>query len=248
MNFIINDHILYNEKEGTLAQSDNPEEKVVLLRPTCRLLSIFVRNNNSLLARDRLLNDVWVDYGLKSSNNNLNNYISGLRKSLTQFGGEELLVTYPRQGFKFVADSIKETSNSKELITEITTSATPVIPSADKNSNKKSNRFYFHRLILIVAACLIPLSVLVLYKNSSRISITSLGQYKKCKIYTMNKGGSDVVKIKWMIQNMGFDCETASNIYYYEKVRNDENDHAAELITSCPVDTLVPCKNNYFYK
>lgn len=247
MIFIINEHILYNEKEGTLAQSDNPDAKVVLLKPTCRLLSIFIRNNNNLLARDRLLNDVWVDHGLKASNNNLNNYISGLRKSLAQFGEEELLVTYPRQGFKFVADSIKERGNSKELIND-NTAAAPLIPATDNAVNRASNRFYFHRLILIVAACLIPLSVIVLYKNSSRISITSLGQYEKCKIYTMNKGGSDVVKIKRMMKNSGFDCKTAANVYYYEKVREEHEGRTVELITSCPIDSLTPCKNNYFYK
>jgi DNA-binding winged helix-turn-helix (wHTH) protein len=247
MTFIINETILYNEKEGTLAQRDNPATKVALLKPTCRLLSMFIRHNNILLTRDRLLNDVWVDYGLKASNNNLNNYISGLRKSLAQFGGEDLLVTYPRQGFKFVADSIQTKNNSDEL--GQAPSAAEMTEKADRAQaiNRRGNRFYLHRLILFVATCLIPLSVIVLYKNSTRISITPLGQYESCKIYTMNKSGEGISKIKDMMRSAGFDCQTAANVYYYDKVREENKDGTVELITYCPADTLTPCRNTYFY-
>ncbi|MGS4232992.1 transcriptional regulator [Serratia marcescens] len=116
MIFIINESILYNEEEGTLMHVDNASNKIALLKPTSRLLSLFIKNNNKLLLRERLLNDVWVDHGLKASNNNLNNYVSGLRKSLAQFGAEEIIVTYPRQGFKFTAKSIHEANENKDEI------------------------------------------------------------------------------------------------------------------------------------
>lgn len=86
MIFHINNNVLYDEDENTLSHIDNAATKIVLLRPSARLLSLFIRNNNVLLMRERLLNDVWVEHGLKASNNNLNNYVSGLRKSLAQFG------------------------------------------------------------------------------------------------------------------------------------------------------------------
>ena len=92
---------------------DNASNKIALLKLTSRLLSLFIKNNNKLLLRERLLNDVWVDHGLKASNNNLNNYVSGLRKSLAQFGAEEIIVTYPRQGFKFIARNIREANENK---------------------------------------------------------------------------------------------------------------------------------------
>lgn len=92
---------------------DNASNRIALLKPTSRLLSLFIKNNNKLLLRERLLNDVWVDHGLKASNNNLNNYVSGLRKSLAQFGAEEIIVTYPRQGFKFIARNIHEANENK---------------------------------------------------------------------------------------------------------------------------------------
>ncbi|CAI0927011.1 winged helix-turn-helix domain-containing protein [Serratia entomophila] len=247
MIFIINETILYNEKEGTLAQSDNPATKVALLKPTCRLLSMFIRNNNDLLARDKLLNDVWVEHGLKASNNNLNNYISGLRKSLAQFGGEELLVTYPRQGFKFIAGSIREIADTNELVEDRPASEITEAPATRHRAGRKTTRFYLQRLILFIAACLIPLSAVVLYKNSTRISITPLGQYNKCKIYTMNKGGDGLARIKSMMKNAGFDCRSSANVYYYDKVRDEDKDSTVELITYCPIDTLAPCKNSFFY-
>lgn len=119
MIFHINNNVLFNEDECTLAHIDNTATKIVLLKPSTRLLSLFIRNNNVLLLRDKLLNDVWVEYGLKASNNNLNNYVSGLRKSLAQFGEEELIVTYPRQGFKFSADIIQEINENDVIDTKL---------------------------------------------------------------------------------------------------------------------------------
>lgn len=106
MIFDINGYISYDEQAGTLEITNDLSNKISLPKAAARLLSLFVRNNNLLVTRDQLLNDVWEEYGLKASNNNLNNYISGLRKSLSLLGEDDIIVTYPRQGFKFVARTI----------------------------------------------------------------------------------------------------------------------------------------------
>lgn len=106
MIFVINKKIRYNEFEGTLENIDDPGNTILLVKPACRLLSIFVRNNDMLIKRKQLLDEVWEDYGLKATDSNLNNYISGLRRSLAKFDEEELIITYPRQGFKFIAKKI----------------------------------------------------------------------------------------------------------------------------------------------
>lgn len=59
-----------------------------------------------LIKRQQLLEEVWEERGLKGTNSNLNNYISLLRRHLAQLGETELIITYPRQGFKFVANKI----------------------------------------------------------------------------------------------------------------------------------------------
>lgn len=225
---------------------DNASNKIALLKPTSRLLSLFIKNNNKLLLRERLLNDVWVEYGLKASNNNLNNYVSGLRKSLAQFGAEEIIVTYPRQGFKFIAESIHETNENKGEIyheeqqreVEIASTPPPENPSSDI-------RRALQRLIMIAAACLVPFAIIVLYQNSTRISVYPLGHYQSCQVYSMNLGGGSLEKVKQVIQQAGFNCRTRADVYYYANIRNERTNQDEQQITYCPRAGNSPCINNY---
>ncbi|EOH8097145.1 transcriptional regulator, partial [Salmonella enterica subsp. enterica serovar Newport] len=55
--------------------------------------------------RDTLFKTVWDDNGMRSSNSNLNQYISILRKQLVQVGlPENIIITVPRVGFMFNPD------------------------------------------------------------------------------------------------------------------------------------------------
>ncbi|AQT64350.1 transcriptional regulator CadC [Serratia marcescens] len=245
MIFIINDIVLYNEEDGTLAHIDNASNKIALLKPSTRLLSLFIRNNNKLLLRERLLNEVWVEHGLKASNNNLNNYVSGLRKSLAQCGTEDIIVTYPRQGFKFNAISIHETDEKqdeykKEHGNMLETTTIP--PPGNKQPGIRRS---LQRLIMIMAACLVPFAAIVLYQNSTRINVYPLGSYGNCQIYSMTLGSGDLGQIKRVIQRAGFSCQTRADVYYYDNIRNEGAENNEQWVTYCPRAGNSPCINNY---
>lgn len=249
MIFHINNNVLFNENECTLAHIDNAATKIVLLKPSARLLSLFIRNNNVLLLRDKLLNDVWVDYGLKASNNNLNNYVSGLRKSLAQFGEEELIVTYPRQGFKFIASIIHEVNVDERNIKK-TSSDDNVKGNMHENAKNKKNkiRWSLRRLAMIISTSLALFSAIVVYQNSTRVSMYPLGNYERCQIYSMNYGDGDLVKIKQIIRQAGFSCRGKSDIYYYDNIRDEVTQEDTELLTFCPREINSPCIYNYIDK
>jgi len=245
MIFIINDIVLYNEEDGTLAHTDNASNKIALLKPSARLLSLFIRNNNKLLLRERLLNEVWVEHGLKASNNNLNNYVSGLRKSLAQCGAEEIIVTYPRQGFKFNANNIHEIDIKQEEYNrrdEDTQEITTIPPPIKRHPDI---RRALQRLIMIMAACLVPFSAVVLYQNSTRINVFPLGSYGNCQIYSMTQGSGDLGQIKRVIQRAGFSCQTRADVYYYDNIRNEGMENNEQWVTYCPRTGNSPCINNY---
>ncbi|HIF6626342.1 phosphate regulon transcriptional regulatory protein PhoB [Acinetobacter baumannii] len=244
MIFIINEDILFNEDEGTLSHIDNASNKIALLKPTSRLLSLFVRNNEKLLLRERLLNDVWVEHGLKASNNNLNNYVSSLRKSLAQFGIEDIIVTYPRQGFKFSAASIQNTNmNEEEII--VYGDNEQNIASAPPVRQPLEFRHALQRLIMIAAACLVPFAAIVLYQNSTRISIYPLGNEQHCQIYTMRLGSGELRSIKQAIRQAGFNCQYPADVYYYDNIRSEGAENNEQWITYCPRAGNSPCINNY---
>ncbi|HEI8819801.1 TPA: winged helix-turn-helix domain-containing protein [Serratia marcescens] len=243
MIFIINDIVLYNEEDGTLAHIDNASNKIALLKPSARLLSMFIRNNNNLLLRERLLNEVWVEHGLKASNNNLNNYVSGLRKSLAQCGTEDIIVTYPRQGFKFSAISIHETDSNQGKYKKDhknTLETTTILPPENKQPGIRRS---LQRLIMIMAACLVPFAAIVLYQNSTRINVYPLGSYGNCQIYSMTLGRGDLGQIKRVIQRAGLSCQTRADVYYYDNIRSEDSKSGKEQLTFCPRDINGPCVN-----
>ncbi|CAI2526615.1 Transcriptional regulatory protein, C terminal [Serratia ficaria] len=250
MIFHINNNVLFNEDECTLAHIDNTATKIVLLKPSTRLLSLFIRNNNVLLLRDRLLNDVWVEHGLKASNNNLNNYVSGLRKSLAQFGEEELIVTYPRQGFKFTADIIHEINTNDGGSVKGKTaeeSAAPNEPTSSGDNTHGAPRS-LRRMIMTFLVCLVLFSAMMIYQNSTRVSMYPLGNYERCQIYGMNYGGGDLAKIKQIIRQAGFNCRGKADVYYYDNIRDEATQNDTELLTFCPREINSPCIYNYIDK
>ncbi|CAI0817711.1 phosphate regulon transcriptional regulatory protein PhoB [Serratia entomophila] len=250
MIFHINNNVLYNEDECALAHIDNSTTKIVLLKPSARLLSLFIRNNNVLLLRDKLLNEVWVEHGLKASNNNLNNYISGLRKSLAQFGEEEIIITYPRQGFKFSAEIIHKIDDSSQVDTKENFTPEEVSHRADINleRNVNGNQRSLRRMIVTFVVGLMLFSAMMFYQNSTRVSMYPLGNYERCQIYSMNYGGGDLSKIKQIIQHAGFSCRIKADAYYYDNIRDDANQKDKELLTFCPREVNSPCIYHYINK
>ncbi len=228
-----------------MAHIDNANNKIALLKPASRLLSLFIRNNNKLLLRERLLNEVWVEHGLKASNNNLNNYISGLRKSLAQCGAEEIVITYPRQGFKFSAKSIQKTNVNSDEYKVNEEDTTEVVSGSPPQRGDPGMRHAIQRLIMIAAACLVPFAAVVLYQNSTRINVYPLGSFQHCQIYSMTLGSGSIDKVKRMIQQARLSCQQRADVYYYDNIFNEGTQSNEEQITFCPRDSRSPCINNY---
>ncbi|QJU42568.1 helix-turn-helix domain-containing protein [Serratia marcescens] len=244
----INKGILYNENESTLAHIDNMENKITLFKPASRLLSLFIKNNRKLLLREQLLNDVWVDYGLKASNNNLNNYVSGLRKALAQFGAEEIIITYPRQGFKFNAKNIREidelNDNYRRQINSIATT-----PPASQSIKKASGlQKILKRLVIVTSICFALILFIELYQQATSTNMRALGKYDLCQIYSVNSHSDALPKIRKLIQYAGFNCLTKADVYYYDNIREEAAQKDQELLTFCPREASSPCTYNYIDK
>lgn len=248
MTIEINKGILYNENENTLTHVDNIDNKIILLKPASRLLSLFIKNNRKLLLREQLLNDVWVDYGLKASNNNLNNYVSGLRKALAQCGAEEIIVTYPRQGFQFNAKSIREIDESHEKYRNIIDDgAEPLIISSPENKTVGFQRS-LKRLAMVITICFVLLLSAKPYQQLINANMNPLGKYDLCQIYSMNSRSDALPKIIKLIQYASFNCRIKADVYYYDSIRDDISQQDKELLTFCPRKTGSPCIYNHIDK
>lgn len=100
MKFIINEHIIFDSDMSTLGPEDSQEELIPVSNPTKRLLLLLIAHHGEAIKREVIFKKVWDDYGMVSSNNNLNQCVSKLRKIMKNLGmDEEVIVTIPKIGF-----------------------------------------------------------------------------------------------------------------------------------------------------
>lgn len=227
MIFIINGRIKFNEYEGTLEDVADPLHIQPLVDNACRLLAIFVRNNEMLIKRRQLLEEVWEERGLKGTNGNLNNYISLLRRHLAQFGETELIITYPRKGFKLVAKKVTRHPNDeikleKEDVQCVEEQVTP--PEKTKHQTEKKRHgggcrlsngiarmkekkwFVMIFLISTVGAVL----TINHYGRGKKLNDT---QYDNCQIYTMGMNSQSKETITNTVKS-NINCQRKTKVYY----------------------------------
>lgn len=99
--YVLNKDISFNEEDGHL-HNQAAGESVLLAASARRLLAVLISNQGNPVTRDSLFKTVWDDHGMRSSDSNLNQYISILRKQLGQAGlPDDAIITIPRVGFMF---------------------------------------------------------------------------------------------------------------------------------------------------
>ncbi|HEP1896229.1 TPA: winged helix-turn-helix domain-containing protein [Kluyvera cryocrescens] len=100
MIFTINGQIVFDSDTGMLGLIDSLDERVQISNPTKRLLLLLIQHQGEAVKRDIIFKKVWDDFGMISSNNNLNQCVSKLRRLIKNFGlDDETIVTIPKIGF-----------------------------------------------------------------------------------------------------------------------------------------------------
>jgi len=100
MIYLIENRIVFNPEDNTLSLQDDVENQVSISNPARRILLLLIEQQGTVVQRDVFFKKVWDDYGLVSSNNNLNHCISKLRKVIHTLGhADDVIVTVPKVGF-----------------------------------------------------------------------------------------------------------------------------------------------------
>ncbi|WP_321147120.1 helix-turn-helix domain-containing protein, partial [Providencia alcalifaciens] len=112
-------------------------------KPAARLFGeiLLLNLKKGIATRDELLTNVWEEYGLVGSNNNLNTYISEIRKKLELVGIDpKTIVTVPKKGFRIdshlssiAMDNDNKQTVSNEIITSDNYGITETLVTPSKN-------------------------------------------------------------------------------------------------------------------
>lgn len=129
MIYVIEDKIVFNPEDNTLSLQDNTDCQVTISNPARRILLLLIEHHGTVVQRDTLFQKVWDDFGLVSSNNNLNHCISKLRKVINTLGhSNDVIITVPKVGFLLKKEIIISTLKSPIFSAPMASSMTPEPP------------------------------------------------------------------------------------------------------------------------
>lgn len=155
MLFTINNIIKFRNNDGALWIENIPDSEIILTITTSRLLNLLLSRNGQLITRDEILTKVWDAYGLKSSNNSLNKYISDLRKVFRDMGqSEEIIVTVPKTGFTFSATVHEEKITHLPLCSRSEETRSAFLTFLGKRDYAVLKKTLFTLIILLIWAVL----------------------------------------------------------------------------------------------
>ncbi|HBT4732675.1 TPA: DNA-binding protein [Klebsiella quasipneumoniae subsp. similipneumoniae] len=242
MKYTFNQHVTFDVAERKLISED---VVFMLTNPACRLLLVLIGKNGELVEKEYLLNKVWEEFGLASSEGSLYNNISLLRKGLVKVGITNGLETVPKKGVRLTLDSIDlEHITSSEVISN--QALTPSPPYVKRGW--RSRRYKFG---IIVLSYLLVLSILAILLHNYISAYTqhykSYGNVGKCAIYYFDDVRAERVE-RFFSGPRGksiLKLCTVPAVVYYDDNNIDTNTEDASIVSLCDLQDgdVHECKN-----
>lgn len=253
---IINGLVRFNTLDGTLLSLDNSMDMVTLNHVNSDLLLLLIKHNGVPLSRETILNELWEKRGLSSSSNNLNSYISLLRKALVRCGCEGLISTIPKYGFLFEAEIVFDDAALSPQPKKVESETLAHLPG-NKIINSVTHSFGHGKLKIVLAMLALLLMVFSpdIYDYLRLKSIrTKLFNIEQCQFYLADEKTkrqdttSTVNTIKSMAEKVNMDCKHTANVYFFSDTYRDASGRVSRenLLAYCPYTGNAACEN--FFK
>lgn len=194
MRYLIENDILYNPLDGSLADVTLPEQPHTVLTPMSNnVLQLLIEKRGSVVSRDDFINKIWVENGLVGSVHTLNQYLSNLRKLfLLHLGERDVIVTVPKQGYMIAREIlINEIEDPPLLQTPALVQPSPdnaVAPydiSPVKSQGKSAIRLLLPLILLAVVAF-----TLLHTNRPPAAGVYAIGHIGQCPLFSFKKTSS----------------------------------------------------------
>ncbi|UNC52213.1 winged helix-turn-helix domain-containing protein [Enterobacter huaxiensis] len=240
--------MLFNPADHTIECGDN-DEFIKLSIPASQLLELLILSKGELVTRDYLLTEVWDKNGLRGSNNNLNQYMSMLRRTLASHGCENLFITIPKIGFRL------------NTIISIEMRAGPGenVHFSAPHSVQKKNRKERWMIVIAFLCIILPLAGFIILKQfTSHYDIVSSEMVEvapNCHALYLHKFSDNEKlraknQINAMLKELKLKCD-AGNTLLFDNVDPipDDDDYGRTFLSYCHnvgEKTLGNC-TDFFY-
>lgn len=246
MKYLIDRLVVFNTDDGTL-HLPSSEDVIRLALPAARLLETFLSSEGRELTREYLLETVWDKHGLHASGNNLNQYVSILRRNLSLLGCHELIITLPKLGFRLNA------AISIEILETDSVSPEPS-PSIVTSSGHFQRLFFIGSIIITL---LTGVAIGLFYYNDANNGETVLHeQHSECDIYYLKDISDDekkeaLRKIMSIMKDNGIQCKKNDVVIYNSEASLSDNVDSREVLSWCHAGkdrVVISCDNFYRYR
>ncbi|NBJ32930.1 hypothetical protein GE191_04445 [Serratia fonticola] len=188
MVFTIFNMIAFRRDDGAMWNIAQPERRLSFTTIPTRLFTYLLENTDRMVSREELLNNIWDKYGLDPSNNSVNQYISLIRKSLSELGcDEEIIKTVPRMGFYVSGEWV---SYSQETAQGVETISTEVQPAIEQSRLRKGYKSALLAISLIISTLLVlqPFRSATGHLDYSfpKSTLYKIGTIATCPVYGLN--------------------------------------------------------------
>ncbi|SNY75305.1 DNA-binding winged helix-turn-helix (wHTH) domain-containing protein [Enterobacter sp. CC120223-11] len=255
MEFIINHNVKFSATDNTLLGLDEGSEPIILSRLCGELLCLFVAHNHQPLSRNMLLHELWEKRGLNASSNNLNNYVSMLRKALAHYGHSESISTIPKYGFVFDAE-INMLGSESQSNTAGVNNVNIIGNNAGGKASVRERKYlrYLSGVIAGVVLVLFYFSPEIQRFASIKMARNEVFRIENCRTFladdTTRRMDPDKLKsrVQDIVRQENLNCRNNTNLYFYADIKSDADGVAItrQLLSYCPFNSKAPCENYYF--
>lgn len=263
MRYNINARLIYDATDGTLTLpgSDEPDSQLSI---TASALLYFFLRHTGVVSRDEVLKKVWDDNGLTSSNSNLNQYLSMLRKTFRHYDIDNIIVTVSRGMLQLNQDlsielldaepPLAKAAHSPEPPDEAATpaAATPPAPAATRHA--RGMCWYLAGGCLLVIALLLVAFSLAATHVARPINLT-LMSHSQCELLasdemlrsvSANAYGKNFDEVR---QRLKLSCKPGERFVFFYGDRLETNGLGRVFLAHCAMHEDNPFSycDNYFY-
>lgn len=227
MNYVIDMRVRYRPNDGVLWLVDDDSSAITLTVMMNRLFLFLLERRGSTITRDEILAEVWDAWGLRSSNNTLNKYISELRRIFSVFGvSAELIVTVPRVGYMFNGD-VDVQSDGESSLSKMT---------REEDDGERKTRKTWKKLMLLLMAGLLVVANYLMFSIASNSNTIPKKQSATPKEYIFSFDGCPVYTVRKNAITLSGSRET----FFIELLRSKGMTcHAGESFLLTPSDAYL---------
>ena len=264
MRYNINARFIYDATDGTLTlpESTEPDSQLSL---TASALFYFFLRNTGIINREEVLKKVWDDNGLTSSNSNLNQYLSMLRKTFRYYGIDNIIVSVSRGHLQLNPDVlielIDECPTPQPITPEFVPSEVEPDPSPAEEAYSPPNTlhsrgmcWYMAGICLLVISLLLVVLSLVGVSESHPIALTQI-THSQCELLASDEMLRSVTASAYVLnfdkvrQRLNITCKPGERFLFFYGDRLETNGLGRVFLAHCAVHEANPFSycDNYFY-